>query len=537
MKPIELLIIDLFCGAGGVTTAFEYTEGCKVIACINHDEMAIESHKQNHPEAIHLLEDVRKVKMVELKFIVNQYKSIYPNAKLLIHASLECTNFSKAKGGKPRDADSRSLAEDMPRYCEALKPDFFTIENVVEFMAWGPLDDKGKPISKHAGESYINWVAQMRKLNEGYNYTYNILTAADFGAYTTRKRFFAVFSKPELVFEWPQPTHTKNVAKNSHLKPYKAVRNVLDLNDKGESIFTRKKALVENSLERIYWGLVKFCTQKQFIQKYYSGKPKQKVQSINEPIGAVTTIDHHSLVSTESVMIKYNSKNKKTGKYVPPSLDNPCPTVTVQGRLGIFTAEYLIQYNGKPGEQNYNLSKPIGTITTKDRFALVQPQFITRDFTNGGNLNSIDGPVGSLTTVPKINLVSAETAFIINPQWGVNNSQDLNKPCFTLIARMDKAPPILVQLETGELAIKVLPTDSPMMVKIKEFMAANGIYDIKTRMLRIPELLAIQGFPKNYKLAGTETLQKKFIGNSVENRVMKAIAYQLLTSTKIQKAA
>jgi DNA (cytosine-5)-methyltransferase 1 len=497
MKPIELLIIDLFCGAGGVTTAFEYTEGCKVIACINHDEIAIQSHKQNHPESIHLLEDVRKVKMVELKFIVNQYKAIYPNAKLLIHASLECTNFSKAKGGKPRDADSRSLAEDMPRYCEALNPDFFSIENVVEFMAYGPLDENGKPVSKHAGESYLNWVAQMRKLNHGYNYTYNILTAADFGAYTTRKRFFAVFSKPELHFEWPQPTHTKNVAKNPNLKPYKAVRKVLDLSDKGESIFTRKKSLVDNSLERIYWGLVKFCSQKQFIQKYYSGKPKQKVQSINEPIGAVTTIDHHSLVS----------------------------------------AEYLIQYNGKPGEAEFDLNRPIGTIATKDRFALIQPQFITRDFTNGGNLNSIDGPVGSLTTVPKINLVSAETAFIINPQWGVNNSQNLNKPCFTLIARMDKAPPILVQLETGELAIKVLPTDSPMMVKIKEFMAANGIYDIKTRMLRIPELLAIQGFPKNYKLAGTETLQKKFIGNSVENSVMKAIAYQLLSSTKIQKAA
>ena len=54
------------------------------------------------------------------------------------------------------------------------------------------------------------------------------------------------------------------------------------------------------------------------------------------------------------------------------------------------------------------------------------------------------------------------------------------------------------------------------MVKIKEFMAMYGIVDIKMRMLQLMELKRIQGFPEDYVLSGTQTEQKKQIGNAVE---------------------
>jgi len=168
-KNIKLIVVDLFCGAGGVTTGFERTPGCKVICCINHDAVAIESHMANHPEAVHFIEDIRKVSMIKLKKVVDIARLQYPDARLLVHASLECTNFSKAKGGKPRDQDSRSLADDMPRYAKALNPDYFTIENVMEFMSWGPLDEHGKPESKQAGCDYIRWVHEMKAIGNGYN--------------------------------------------------------------------------------------------------------------------------------------------------------------------------------------------------------------------------------------------------------------------------------------------------------------------------------------------------------------------------------
>lgn len=537
MNPdIKILVVDLFCGAGGVTTGFEKTPGCKVIVCINHDAVAIESHKANHPNAIHFIEDIRQVNMAKLCKIVNTERIKYPNAKLLVHASLECTNFSKAKGGKARDADSRSLADDMPRYAWALNPDFFTIENVTEFMSWGPLDENGKPISKQAGCDYVRWVNEMKAIGEGYNYDWKHLVAADYGAYTIRKRFFAVFAKKYLPIMWPEPTHTKNPEKvpKLQLQKWKPVRDVLDLADRGNSIFERVKS--EKTYERIYAGLVKFVpkNEAEFIAKHYSGRPEGKVKSLNEPAGAITTIDHHSIVSTH--LLKYNSINGKTGKYCPPSIDEPSPTVAAQNRLALVTPNFLIQYNGKPKDSVNSVNNPVGTLCTKDRFATVQPQFVLRDFTTGF-LNDINEPSGALLTVPKINLVSVETCYLLNPQWGTTQNRGIDEPCFTLIARMDKAPPYLVQVESGEVYIQVYETDSPMVRKIKQFMAEHGIYDIKMRMLKVEELLAIQGFPKNYKLCGNQTNQKKFVGNSVETTVMHKWASALVESVKQLKVA
>lgn len=148
MNNIKLLYIDLFCGAGGTTTGVEQAElngqACaKVIACVNHDVNAIASHQANHPDTLHFTEDIRTLDLTELTIHLNRMRVKYPNALVVLWASLECTNFSKAKGGQPRDADSRTLAEHLFRYIEQLDPDYIQIENVEEFMAmYGIMDIK-----------------------------------------------------------------------------------------------------------------------------------------------------------------------------------------------------------------------------------------------------------------------------------------------------------------------------------------------------------------------------------------------------------
>ena len=157
---------------------------------------------------------------------------------------------------------------------------------------------------------------------------------------------------------------------------------------------------------------------------------------------------------------------------------------------------------------------PSPTITTKDRFSVVKPEFIANNYSGGGQLSSLDNPCPAVMTNPKQNVIACKW-YLMNPQFS-NAGGSVEKPCFTLIAKMDKKPPYLIATECGQLAIEIYETDSGPMRKIKEFMALYGIVDIKMRMLKIIELKRIMGFPENYTLIGTQADQKKFIGNAVE---------------------
>lgn len=542
-EPI-FLIVDLFCGAGGVTTGFAMAEGgiAKVIACVNHDHKAIESHWKNHPEVKHFEEDIRTLDLTELTNVVKFQKSLYPNALLILWASLECTNFSKAKGGQPRDADSRTLADHLHRYIEAISPDYVMIENVVEFMSWGPLDEHGKPISRKNGEDYLRWCREI--CDHGYVNEWREMNSADFGAYTSRNRLFGIFARPQLPICWPQASHSKKTGNGmfESLKKWMPVKDVLDFSDEGESIFTRKKPLSEKTLERIYAGCVKFIAKgdTSFISKYFSGKPSGKNIPVNGPAGTIKTADGQALVQPIS-LLKYNSVNGDTGKHVPPSIDEPCPVVAAQSRLGIIQGEFLAAHYSN-GHNVSSVSSPCPTISTKDRFQFVKPEFAQNQ--------SIDQPAGSILTNDKHRLVEAvpfvmptsydnqpksleEPAptiqasrrhhYLVNPSHG-GHSTSTDAPCPVIVARQDKAPLYLVQLENGPVAVAIYENDSPFTIKIKQFMAVYGLIDIKMRMLRVHELLKIQGFPNEYVLCGNQSDQKKFIGNSVVPIVVKVWA-------------
>lgn len=602
-EDIRLLYIDLFCGAGGTSTGVENAviDGkkiAKVIACVNHDKNAIASHAANHPEAVHYTEDIRTLKLGPMVKHVDIARKIYPGAKVVLWASLECTNFSRAKGGMSRDADSRTLAEHLFRYVEAIRPDIIQIENVDEFQTWGPLIEKRRPNGsvvmvkksegtgknrktweepamlpdpEHKGEYYLRWIRTMCAY--GYNFDCRILNSADYGAYTSRRRYFGMFARPGIPIVFPKATHAKDAGNelfNSGLKPWLPVREVLDLQDEGTSIFDRKTPLVDATLKRIYAGLVKFVA---------GGK--------------------------QNFLIKWNSM--KNGKYVPPEIDRPCPTVSTQNRIGVGRAYFLTKaYSGDPSGKQTSVETPAGavttrdhhqfitayygkggahsvegpapTITTKDRLAMV---YIDNQYGNG-TPSSIDQPCGTIMINPKQHVVEVKRdpwmmstnyhnvgqaldepaktitadrhwCYILNPQYNCpGNSVD--QPAPTVIARQDKLPLQLTsarttgdlpsfihRTESGEYLYEVLPEDSPVMRDIKAFMCLYGIVDISMRMLRIKELKLIQGFPADYVLCGNQQEQKKFLGNAVVTIMAKvwceAIVPQLRKSPSLAKAS
>lgn len=607
---IKLLYIDLFCGAGGTSTGVENArikdQKCaKVIACVNHDANAIASHAANHPDAMHFTEDIRTLDLAPLEAHVSAMRELYPEARVVLWASLECTNFSKAKGGLPRDADSRTLADHLFRYIEALNTEYIQIENVEEFMSWGDLDERGKPISRDAGRLYRQWVGNV--CGYGYRFEHRILNAADYGAYTSRRRFFGQFARQGLPIAWPRPTHSKTGSSDlfGSLKKWKPVREVLDFDDVGQSIFGRKKPLVEATLERIYAGLIKFVAggkeafmvkynsmsqrgvyhapsiddpcpvvstqgrlglakahfiqqrhsgnpahkivsidgpartltttggnqdlvQAHFLAKHFSGHPESKCVSIDSPAGAVTVKDHHALVGARFLQAYY-------GNGFSSSVESPAPTVTTKDRFQLVSPCFLdMQYgNGKPADIN----APAPTMTTNPKHKLVtcRPWVMNTNFSNVGG--SIDEPVHTVTA-------NRKWPYLMNPQYK-SPGGSVDAPCFTLIARMDKMPPYLMSAERGSdslpafvrsvdggMIYEVYSDDTPAMVKIKEFMALYGLSDITMRMLRIPELKRIQGFPSDYVLIGTQEEQKKYIGNAVVTEQAEAICVATCTALK-----
>ena len=193
------IIIDCFAGGGGASVGIEMALGRSVDIAVNHDPQAIRMHMVNHPDTLHLTEDIFKVDLQ--KYVGDRHVA-------LMWASPDCTSHSKAKGGQPRKKGLRILPWAVYKHAKVLLPDVIIMENVEEIQQWGPLDADGHPIPERRGEDYRKFITAMTSL--GYDFDSRELVAADYGAPTTRKRWYAIFRRDGNKIVWPEPTYSKD---------------------------------------------------------------------------------------------------------------------------------------------------------------------------------------------------------------------------------------------------------------------------------------------------------------------------------------
>jgi DNA (cytosine-5)-methyltransferase 1 len=214
-------VVDMFCGAGGESTgimqaAFEQDMKVNLLA-INHWERAMETHAANHPSAEHLCQSVEHIDPT----------TVVRGGKLsLLWASPECTHHSVARGGRPRSDQSRASAWLILKWLSELYVERVIIENVPEFLSWGPLDSAGKPVQTQKGKTFRAFVASLRSL--GYTVDWRVLCAADYGDPTTRNRLFIQAVKGRKRIVWPQITHIDGDGNN--LMGYQPWRSAKDIN-------------------------------------------------------------------------------------------------------------------------------------------------------------------------------------------------------------------------------------------------------------------------------------------------------------------
>lgn len=489
-------VVDMFCGAGGESTGIMQAaleQGMRVnLTAINHWERAIETHAANHPGANHLCESVESIDPIK----------VVPGKRLdLLWASPECTHHSIARGGRPRSDQSRASAWLILKWLSELYIERVIIENVPEFISWGPLDKNGYPVKSKKGEAFNAFIISLRSL--GYAVDWKILTAADYGDPTTRKRLFiqAVKSRKRIV--WPQITHIDGDGNNLlGCQPWIPARNIIDWSLPGASIFDRKRPLAEATMRRIAAGIEKYWGNyaKPFLAVLYGSND---VRSLDMPLPTVTGSGaHHALVEAVPFITRYhgNHNGKQDGDNRNHKVDRPIPTLDTSNRYALVEP-LIMEYYGNGGTEP--VSSPLKTVTTKDRFALLEP-FMVKCCHGGGEerrVLSIKDPVPALTCSNE-NALIEPFVFSIGQGSAQDRSRSINEPLSTIVT---KAEHCLVE-------------PKPMCL------------DIRFRMLKNHELKKAQGFPADYKITGNVTEQTKQIGNAVPVNTAKALTKAVLSA-------
>ena len=166
----KLNIIDLFCGAGGMSLGFE-KEGFSSILAIDKWDDAITTYNYNRNNKCGTTADIHDFTNEELEKINSNNKVVG------IIGGPPCQGFSLVgtrMGNDPRN----SLYIEFVRFVNVIKPAFFVLENVPGLLSM----EKGKykeDIIKRFGEI-------------GYNVNYKILRASDYGVPQSRQRVFFV---------------------------------------------------------------------------------------------------------------------------------------------------------------------------------------------------------------------------------------------------------------------------------------------------------------------------------------------------------
>lgn len=370
---LDEIIVDNFAGGGGASTGMELATGRVVDIAINHDPDAILMHRTNHPHTTHYQASVWDVDPVE----VCRGRPVG-----LAWFSPDCKHFSKAKGGKPVDKNIRGLAWIVLRWAGTVRPRVIILENVEEFQTWGPVR-KGKPVKKLTGQTFRKWLDQLRNL--GYDVEWRELVAADYGAPTTRKRFFLIARCDGRPIVWPTPTHApadSPEVKAGLRKPWRSAAEIIDWSLPTPSIFDTKESIREkynlaaqrplrpNTMARVARGVDKFVikTASPFLVVVnHSGEFRG--QDPGEPLQTVTAKHGYGVASPLLAPWTVTNTTNSTGHPVPEPVD----TARTGGGGGqMFLSASLVQYHTEQGERvrGQGLDTPLLTVDASNRYGL-----------------------------------------------------------------------------------------------------------------------------------------------------------------------
>lgn len=379
----EEKIVDSFAGGGGASTGIELATGRVVDIAINHDPDAILMHKTNHPHTVHYQASVWDVDPLEVTG---------GSPVGLLWASPDCKHFSKAKGGKPVNKRIRGLAWIVLRWAGTVRPRVIILENVEEFQTWGPVR-RGHPVKAKTGQTFRRFIGQLEGL--GYAVEWRELVAADYGAPTTRKRFFLIARCDGRPIVWPEPTHAPADSREvleGRKKPWRSAAEIIDWSLPCPSIFDTREEIREkyglsaqrplrpNTMRRVARGVDKFVIKSAapfIVPMGYGERNGQapRVHNIAGPAPTAVGKGKHGVCGPAMVPWTVTNTTNSTGH----PANEPIDTARTGGGGGqMFLGASLIQYHTEQSEhvRGQEITGPIMTIDAANRYGLTAASLV-----------------------------------------------------------------------------------------------------------------------------------------------------------------
>lgn len=478
--------------------------GRPVDVALNHDAIAIATHARNHPHSKHLTKNVWRVRPLD----VTGGRPVS-----LLWASPDCRHFSIAKGGVPRSKKIRSLANAVVRWATNVRPAVIVVENVREFLGWGPLCKRsGHPIAARAGESFLRWRRGLERL--GYTVEHRVLDASHYGAPTRRKRLFVVARCDRQPISWPEPTH------GAGRLPFRTAAECIDWSLPCPSIFERARPLAEKTMWRIAQGIRRFVLEspRPFIVKVNHGRREDRSAPIDGPLSTVTATQRgHAIVVPTLQQSGFGERPGQAARV--PGLDVPLGTVVAGGQKHALVAAFLAKHYGDPKRTvgggvvvGSDLGQPIGTVTARDHHsfaAVTLATFRGTDPSQPGSA-SVEEPI---PTISAGGIHVGEVRAFLTAYYGSDGTsgQALDEPSRTITSKHRLG---LVTVEGVDYQI----------------------VDVGFRMLEPHELLRAQfgRFAAGYDLSAAKSKAAKvrLIGNSVCPELAEALVRANVKTTE-----
>lgn len=571
----EEIIVDLFAGGGGMSTAIELALGRHVDIAINHDADAISMHMANHPQTEHYCADV---------FEVCPREATRGRPVGHLHGSPDCTHFSQAIGGQPRSKKIRALGWVMIRWAGQVLPRSISMENVHQMKQWGPLIAKrcketGRvlkldgtvaavgervpvqeqflvPDPKHVGRTWRQFIRTLQQL--GYQVETGGMVAADYGPATTRDRLFLFARRDGKPIVWPEASHFKQPPRGK--KAYSATADHIDFSNQGESIFTRKKALADATMRRIAKGMFKFVLNnpKPFIVELANWSNRNGVHDIEQPLNTITANPKGGSFAVATPVLVPNTTGNP-----PRSPSDPLPTITTASNQ-LMASAILVQAahgEGKPGraqrwgDGSKPVTGPVNTITASGCGGQALATAYLMQANGGFNQTvgrSLDEPATTITTTgSQQQLVAAHLVTLRRNCFG----REFGAPMAAITAGAEHhaVASYMLSKDHEDAALRcasflisyygtdnVSGVDQPMptattrdrLALVTVWVAGEPcvIVDICLRMLTPRELYLCQGFPPHYIIERghdgrrfTKTAQVRMVGNSVSPGPARAL--------------